>query len=1176
KLADQVAVAIGKAKYFKELSVLNKIARDIGATDPATLDITKMLGRVKTHAKELLDMTNFYIALYDETKEEYSFPYHDDEKEKVDSVQKEDMRKGLTEYVRTSKETRLIDKETNQKLIKEGIIKLVGEPASIWLGAPLIARGKVLGVIAVQDYFNEKAYDEHDLNVLETIASQIAIAIDNAQLYKDAQNRINDLEIVNNIVQTISTKLNTDDLFQTMVVQIANKLNCSHCTIFLPKKEKGEIKLIPQVSHGKFSEQVKTRIFIPGEGLAGCVFQNGESVIKADARLDSRYAQARQRIDKPRSMLVVPVKVGKRAIGVISADQDEKNWFNDSDRQLVETLAQHAGIAIERAFGLNLLQEVGLQLISSEEEDKILQRIVAGAIELTNTEAGIIYLISDDGKSITKRFPFPSNFDPPTPRMNNENGFTREVIDKGKMIIVPDMSGNTRINPWLLEQGFNSMIILPLKMGKKVVGVLYLNSKETNPFSETECSLLEILASQAAIAIYNSGLFQEAQNQRTQVETLYEAFKEIAAETMNVKSIFDKILEKTVQLFKADSAQILFLDEAKNEIKIVFSYESKKVFNGITLKGVIMKEGEGITWNVFKTGKPIFTGDYHKLPERAKIFDEPKYKELYNSLAIVPLKWKGDVICAIALTSTKYYKFTEKDIQLLEQFSSPAAIAIAIAREISFRQTLLDNSPDAIVAIDTKGMVKEFNKASEKIFGYNKDGVLGKPIIDLWRGTRDTERISDLLQNNVPVRDVETFFINQFDKRIPVLFSGSILFAEDFGDEKEKIGSIGQFEDQRMVSLIGRTRKLFEVIEEINRSEELSQILKTVLYKSIDLLEAESGYIALKQGNIYPILECYNNHKKEAERIGITINEEVVVFINGGIPKAISLLTESGISLSDKGKSGLVLPLKIEDKIIGVLYLESNANDFFREENDLLQILSSGAAIAINRAQLKEESEQLQFLKEIGDKIRVKGEFEKYKDIIVKTSQKLLRAEISSIFLYDKSKRCLSRVAIHPKIEELENLEEFYSSENSFKGITGNVLEFNEGKNDHIIYSDEEEILKKALPMHLEKYNCLSSWKKIRHEFARSPIVHYLVVPIFGEKGKVFGALRVMNKISKEYSEDNPILDEHGFKNPEDVKLLKTIASFLSQALSSERKAEKLRMLHEITDEISSKTDIQG
>jgi PAS domain S-box-containing protein len=1165
KLANQVAAVIGKDRYFNELSVLKELSRDISTG--ITLDIEKIFALVRKHAGKLIDAKNFFIALWDEEKRQYSVPYHIDERDDRTSFPPEKQHRSLTDYVRKTQQSILANSHRILELRDKGEIDLIGTPTKIWLGAPIISRNKVHGVLVVQDYENENTYDYHDLTVLQTIASQLAIAIDNFQLIKNERRRIRDLEIVNSIVHTISTKLNPDDLFQTMVTQIANNLNCTHCTLFLQKEIDGESLLVPQKTHGLHENQIMSRRFKPGEGLAGWVFKNSQSLVLPDARTDSRYSQTRKRKNLPHSILVAPIIVGIRTIGVISADKDEYNGFSKNDRQLVNTLTRHAGIAIERALGLNLLQEIGIELISSEDEEKILQRIISGAIDLTNTSSGILYLISEDGESIIKKFPYPPDSYHPEPRLGKEIGFTREIIKSGKMIKAQDTLEDNRFYQKRLKD-VRAMIGIPLKIGEKVVGVLYLNAKEPRFFTETEISLLEILAGQAAIAIYNSSLYRKAQRQVSEIETLYETSQEIAREYMNIKSVLETFLEKAVQLSNADSAHILFRDEDKNKIKLFYNYGFKQ------FKGISFGLNEGIAAKVFESGEPDYTNDYHNHPNRAKIFDEPQFRDLFNSMAVVPLKWQGDVIGVITLTSTR--NFTDDDVHLLERFSSTAAITIATARELSFRQTLLNNSPDAIVAIDKKGAVKEFNKASEQIFGYTKDKVLNKSIVDLWGERKEAGRINHLLHDskNGTVRDIEAFVTKQSGEKIPVLFSGSILYSEGYGKEREEIGIIGQFEDERIVSLRGRTRRLLEAIKKINRAAELPELLDVILHRAIGLLDAESGYIMLPKGDFFEVVESHHIDIKQAVAINLKMNKEIVApLIEKDFPKPLSssYLYNSGIPVSRDIKSTLLIPLKIEKDIIGVICVESHSDDYFQEENELLQFLSAEAAVALNRVQLKEESKRLELLKELGAQIRKKGKFSEYKDIIVKTTRKLLHSELSSIFLFQKSDRSLIGQAWYPWPNELKEMAETYRER---EGITGKILACKE--NDHIIYNDEKDILQDAVPAYLEKHKCLPSWKNRRHKSTKSAIQHFLAVPIVGEKGKVFGALRVMNKISKVYTAEKPVLDNQGFRVPEDTELLKTIASLLSQALSSERKAEKLTLLREITKEISEKTDSKG
>jgi PAS domain S-box-containing protein len=821
---------------------------------------------------------------------------------------------------------------------------------------PVVLGGNVIASFSLDMKSENRIFYPCEIELCRKLADQIAVAIGNAELFKDARRRIRALEIVDNIVHIMSTKLNTEDLLQTMVTQITEKLNCSHCTIFFPEMIKGQPVLVPRKTHGLNTEQIITRTFRPGEGLAGWVFQHGKSIVAPDVRNDKRYAPARQRKSFPHSMLVVPLKVGAKTIGVICAEQDKINWFSESDRQLVDTLARHAGIAIERALDLNLLQEIGLQIISIKEEKETLQRIITGTIELTNTTSGIIYSVSDDGKSVVRSYPYPPDLDHPPPRMHREKGLTRKIINEGKILMIPDISKDARVNPRLLEY-LRSLIGVPLKIKKKVVGVLFLHDKKPRSFTEMEISLLEILASQAAIAIYNSRLYQESQRQLTEIEALYETSQEIAAETMNMRSVFDAILDKAIKLSNADSAQIIFHDEAKNQLKIVFSHGLD------VLKGVTFKPGEGLTSKVFETGEPIFTGDYFRHPEREKIFDEPKYRNLYNSLAIVPLKWKGAVLGAIALTSASYNKFTESDIRLLERFSGPAAIAIATAREISFRQTLLNNSPHAIVAIDRKGIIREFNRATEQILGYDTSEMLFSSVINIWGGIEEACQIKRKMFEDEygTVRDVEAYVVNKSGEKIPVLFSGSLLYAEGYGEDKEEIGSIGHLEDQRIVSLRGRTRRLFEAIEEINRTEELPKLLKIILHHAINLLEADSGYIMLEEDDYFEIVETHNFKQNLHDKININFNDGLIgPILKKGIPRALSNSPHniSEIPTSNKNKSVLVIPLRVKHDIIGLIYLESNMADYFREEDELIEVLSAQSAVSINRTQLLEEKEK--------------------------------------------------------------------------------------------------------------------------------------------------------------------------------------------------------------------------
>jgi GAF domain-containing protein len=446
-----------------------------------------------------------------------------------------------------------------------------------WIGLPLVYDQETIGLLTL-DYDQPGFYTHDNRDLLIAFASQAAINIQKAHLFGDAQRRIRDLEIVNKIVQIISAKLDTKDLLQTIVSQVADQLNCDHCTIFFPQKENGRLLLVPEITKGSRAKQIGARYFRPGEpdeGLAGWVFRHGESVVLNDAREDRRFAPARAGQDQPRSMLVAPMKVASKTIGVISADKDEFGWFSENDQRLVDALALQAGIAIERNNGLELVQDISSQIIGARKVDETLQQIVCGAIKLATTTTGAIHLISQDGLSVVESF-HPPDYDLPEPRIHKKGGVIRQVIETGEVLCIPDTRQDSRANP-LLRDRFLSVLAVPLKLKQEVVGVLYLHDKDPHDFTETEVSLLLTLANQAAIAIENARLFQERGERLEMLEALNERLKTVSYEAIDLisTSTYAELSSKAVQAvsgtLRADAALYRL---QKNEHDGVMKFEA--------------------------------------------------------------------------------------------------------------------------------------------------------------------------------------------------------------------------------------------------------------------------------------------------------------------------------------------------------------------------------------------------------------------------------------------------------------------------------------------------------------------------------------------------------------------------------------------------------------------------
>lgn len=191
-------VSLTRGKYMNK-DVVTAIASDITESKRAELlrealfkiseatytatDMYSLYKKIHQVIATLMVVKNIYIALYDEQNELLSFPYWVDEFDPPLPPKK--LGRGLTEYVLRTGQAILVDLQKDSELRKTGEIELVGSQSPIWLGVPLKGDGKTIGVIVVQDYENEKAFGESEMQLLTFVSEQIAQVIERKRSAED-------------------------------------------------------------------------------------------------------------------------------------------------------------------------------------------------------------------------------------------------------------------------------------------------------------------------------------------------------------------------------------------------------------------------------------------------------------------------------------------------------------------------------------------------------------------------------------------------------------------------------------------------------------------------------------------------------------------------------------------------------------------------------------------------------------------------------------------------------------------------------------------------------------------------------------------------------------------------------------------------------------------------------
>jgi len=173
EINEKLKLEITERKQAEKLqATIYKIADAVNTTT----NLDELYQTIHQHLSTIIDTTNLYITLYDEDKELISFPYFVDEKDSQPAPRK--LRKGLTEYVMRTGKAIFVTKESLNKLEERGEVEILGSSSALWLGIPLKIEKKIIGVIAVQSYTDASLYTEKDMDILEFVSGEIALAIE--------------------------------------------------------------------------------------------------------------------------------------------------------------------------------------------------------------------------------------------------------------------------------------------------------------------------------------------------------------------------------------------------------------------------------------------------------------------------------------------------------------------------------------------------------------------------------------------------------------------------------------------------------------------------------------------------------------------------------------------------------------------------------------------------------------------------------------------------------------------------------------------------------------------------------------------------------------------------------------------------------------------------------------
>src|SRR5215831_643307 len=330
------------SRRSEELNILNEIGRALSST----LDLNTLYERINTEIRRLMDASSFFIAFYDQKTRDVRFEIEVIDGKRVDKRSRPEGN-FLTEYVARTRQSVLI-RENYAEEAKNLGFDPNGRRGSL-CAVPMVLYDRAVGIMAVHST-HERMFDLEHVEVLRLLASEAAIAIENARLFAEEQKRSRQLMLINNISSHAITTLNPDDMLSKIASEIGNALSYDHIGIAVPDYYAKE--LVVQADGGARQDAVGRRIPL-GEGLIGQVARTGQIARVREASSSTPKTVLPDSV----SSIALPVVYAEQLLGVLYVESTEPSEFGEQEVLLLRTLADLFAGALHNAMAFQRAQE---------------------------------------------------------------------------------------------------------------------------------------------------------------------------------------------------------------------------------------------------------------------------------------------------------------------------------------------------------------------------------------------------------------------------------------------------------------------------------------------------------------------------------------------------------------------------------------------------------------------------------------------------------------------------------------------------------------------------------------------------------------------------------------------------------------------------------------------------
>lgn len=697
-LADQATIAIENARLFQSERDAREQAealREVAGAVNSSLDRTQVLHSILEQLSRVVDYdsASVMLAAHNLVTLVAHRGFRSENQENLGPLQIRTM-EHIRDVIANRRPVIIGDTEADSRW--QPLLDHSSDYIRCWLGVPLIVQGRVIGLLNL-DKEQPGYYTERHVRLAVAFANQAAVAIENARLYEALSQETQRLELLNQVSRDLSARLDPEQVYAAIHRAAESLMPADAFGIALLAESGDEIELSYLMDRG---ERSRLRNIPLDQGLSGHVIRTGKSV-----RIENLEQFNHVNVvhfgsgDYVRSAVAVPMRLGEKVIGVLTAQSYEEYTYSVVEEQTLSTLAHQAAIAIENArlyaetqWQLHdqiLLYECGQALALARDAPSVLATVTERMLARLNSTS-MCYISCGEGaqtgrveyeywsSGATERERQPA-LGQPIDFSTHPRTLAALQTRVPQIISLNDLDLTPQERETLQQYDGQSVIAVPIVLHDAVIGCFEIwNSQADCEYSARDKQLLMALATQAAIAIDNARLYAETRQQALELSTLLDVARTVSS-TLNLEEVIRLIARQVVEATHVGGCTISRWDRAANTVTTWVVSRSRQA-------GFDDKPGSVYSLDQFAATREVLEARQARLVTATNPDADPAEVALMNragvhSLLMLPLAAGERVIGLVEIYEDSPRRvFTADDIELFQAMANQAAVAVVNAQ----------------------------------------------------------------------------------------------------------------------------------------------------------------------------------------------------------------------------------------------------------------------------------------------------------------------------------------------------------------------------------------------------------------------------------------------------------------------------------------------------------------